>query len=275
MIRAREAGFEVEGDAHLVAGVPGPQRLGGQPVAEQLVMHHVQFGARADQAGGVPAGAVPEMGDHPGLVEGHPVPDPIPEPGLHRRGVVGERMRRAPYPPPALLLEALREIPVEERDERLDAGFQQPVHQPVVEVQTYLVDQTPPLWHHPGPGHREPVGRQSQILHDPDVFPPPVVVVAGHITRVAVQNPPGSPAETVPDALRSPVLGHRSLDLVRGRGHPPEKTVGERPGHEPSTAPSRPSSVRTPCTGPAVLERLATSKVPPAGTRTGSSPKLR
>ena len=164
---------------------------------------------------------------------------------------------------------------MEQGEERLYTSFQQPVHQPVVEVQAGLVDGTPTLWHHPGPRRREAIGRQSKVLHDPDVVAPPVVVIAGHITGVAVEHPSGDPAETVPNALRPAVLGHRSLDLVGGRGRAPQEIVGEPPGHVPSTAPSRLSSARTPSTGPLAPERVAASKVPSAGTRTGSSPKLR
>ena len=179
MIRARDAGLQVEGDTHFVAGVSGPQRLGCQAMSEQLVMDYVELRARADQAGGVLAGAVAEVRHHPGLVEGQPVSHAVPEPGFHGGGVVGERVRSSPHPPSALILEALGEIPVEQGEERLYARFQQPVHQLVVEVQPGLVDGTPTLRYHPGPRYREAVGRQPQVLHDPDVVAPSVVVIAG------------------------------------------------------------------------------------------------
>ena len=201
--------------------------------------------------------------------------DPIPQPGLHCGRVVSERMRRPPHSPPAFVLEALREIPVEQGEERLYTRFQQPVHQPVVEVQAGLVDRASALGHHPGPRHREAIGRQSQVLHDPDVVAPSVVVIAGHVARVAVEDAAGNPAETVPHTLRPAALECRSLDLVGGGGGTPQETVGEPPAHEPSTAPSRPSSIRTPSTGPLPADWVATSRVPSAGTRTGSSPKLR
>ena len=220
-------------------------------------------------------GAVAEVRHHPGLVDGQPVAHAVPEPGFHGRGVVGEGVCRPTYPPPALILEALREVPVEQGEERLYARVQQPVHEPVVEVQAGLVDRTPSLRHHPGPRHRESIGGQPQVLHDPDVVAPSVVVIAGNITGVAVEHPSGNPAETVPYALRPPVLGHRSLDLVGGRSRAPQETDREPPGHEPSTAPSRPSRARTPSTGPLTPGRVATSRVPSAGTRTDSSPKLR
>ncbi len=108
-------------------------------------MDHIEFGARVDQPGSVLTGPVAEVGHHPRLVEGKPVPDPVPEPGFHRCCVVSERMCRVPDSPTSGVFDALRMVPVVQSDERLDTRLQEPVHQPVVEVQTRLVGGTAPF----------------------------------------------------------------------------------------------------------------------------------
>ena len=45
MVGARNLGFEVEGDTDLRTRIPGAQCLHRQPMPEELVMDHVEFGA--------------------------------------------------------------------------------------------------------------------------------------------------------------------------------------------------------------------------------------
>ena len=73
--------------------------------------------------------AVPEPRDHPRLVLRDPVPDAVAERAAHDVDVLGERLDRVAGRPAAAVLERLREVPVVERDVRLDAAREQLVDQ--------------------------------------------------------------------------------------------------------------------------------------------------
>src|SRR2546427_5323677 len=98
-----------------------------------------------------------------GLVQGHPVTDPVAETARDDVGVPAERgygLRRGPAAP---LLERLREVPVVERDERTDAFAEQLVDEPVVEGEPRLVHRTAPVRYHPRPADREAIAVAPEI----------------------------------------------------------------------------------------------------------------
>jgi hypothetical protein len=73
------------------------------------------------------------------LVDGEEVPDPVAQLLGDVAGVVGEPQRDFARLPPPLVLEHLRQVPVIERGERLDARRQKLVDQTVVEVDALRV----------------------------------------------------------------------------------------------------------------------------------------
>ena len=81
------------------------------------------------------AHAVAEPGDHPRLVLRDPVADTIAQRVGHDLDVLGEGVHGLAHRPAPAVLERLRQIPVIERDERLDPVGEQLVHEPVVEVE--------------------------------------------------------------------------------------------------------------------------------------------
>ena len=93
---------------------------------------------RSVQAGRHPAFQVADPGRAERLVEGRPVLDPVAEALGDDGGVRGEVLGGVARRPAAPVLERLRQVPVVERDERGDAGLQQAVDQPVVEVEPGL-----------------------------------------------------------------------------------------------------------------------------------------
>jgi len=88
------------------------------------------FGAEM-KAGGVLAGlvALDDEGAH--LVHGH---DALAAVGELAGGVAGEELGRVAILPSAVVLERLRQVPVVERAEGLDAGRKQGIEQALVEV---------------------------------------------------------------------------------------------------------------------------------------------
>lgn len=181
-----------------------------------------------------PALQVTDPGRAQRLVQRRPVLHPVAEALHHVGGVRREVLRGLPYGPAAPVLEPLRQVPVVEGGERGDAGLQQTVHEPVVEVQPRLVDRPVAARHDARPGDREAVRVRAELLDQADVLGNPVVVVTGHIARVAVVDRAGGVRERVPDRGGAAVLGHGSLDLVRGGGDAPGEVrrEGVQVGHE-------------------------------------------
>src|SRR5439155_21469600 len=117
---------------------------------------------------------------------------------------------------PAAVLQRLRQVPVVEGGVGADAGVEQAVDEPVVEVQAGGVNRAGTVGQDARPGDGEPVRVDAEAPHHRDVLRPAVVVVAGHVAGVAVVDGAGYAAERVPDGRSPAVLGHRALDLVRG-----------------------------------------------------------
>ena len=117
--------------------------------------------------------------------------DPIAEGGGHDVGVLGEVVRRRPLRPAALVLQHLGQVPVVQRDVRLDPGGEQLVDEPVVEVEARRGDVTATVGDHPRPGDREPVGAEAEFAHQPDVGRGMLVVAAGDVAVAAVEDRPG------------------------------------------------------------------------------------
>ena len=115
-----------------------------------------------------------------------------------------------------------------QRGDRLDAGLQQRVHQPGVEVDALGVERPGPARLDPRPGHREPVGLQAEVLDQRDVLGPPVVVIVGDVAGVAVQHLARGPAEGVPDG-RSRGRPRRSAPSIwyDAVADPQRKSVGK------------------------------------------------
>jgi hypothetical protein len=66
------------------------------------------------------AAGVAEERRAPGLVQGGPVPDAVAQPVVHGGGVFGEPLGGVAYRPAAGVLQHLRQVPVVDRDPRLD-----------------------------------------------------------------------------------------------------------------------------------------------------------
>src|SRR4249920_594139 len=113
---------------------------------EQKVMRSAQRRGRLVAARRVPAGAVTEEGRAPRLVHGRPDGDTIRERVVHELRIIGESVGSVAGGPPARVLERLREIPVIESEYRCDAGGEQFVDEPAVEVEARLVGGAAAIW---------------------------------------------------------------------------------------------------------------------------------
>ena len=231
---------EVGRDAD-VGRAPGAQRVDGETVREQRVVGGVHGGDVVLAAGCVHAGGVAEKRHAPRLVDRDPAAHPVAERVVDERGVLGQAVGGLALRPAARVLEHLRQVPVVQRRPRLDAAFQQPVDEAVVERDAARVERAAAGGLHPWPGDREAVGVDAQPLQQVEVLARAVVVVARDVAAVSLDDAAVA-AERVPDRRRPAVEVRRALDLVRGGRHAPDEVRGEHPRMRriphPLTAPS-------------------------------------
>ena len=194
-------------------------------MGEGHVVHRLGGGAQIGEAGGVVADVVAEPGHAPGLVDRGGGPEPVAQPPAHQVGELGEALGRLAHGPAAAPAQPLGQLPVVERRHRLQPPLQHPVDQPVVEVDAFPVD-LHAVGHHPRPGRREAVGVEARVAHQVEVRLPAVVVVAGDLPVLAVDDVAGDLGEGVPVGAAGPAVG-MALDLVGGGGGGEEEALGE------------------------------------------------
>jgi hypothetical protein len=114
------------------------------------------------------------------------------------------------------LVEASRQIPVEQRDEGGDAGLQEVVNELDVVVDALLVD-----WviaaakrNDSGPRQGEAVGVGADGLQELDILFCSVVRIASNSTRASIGNLAGNGAEIIPNGRATTILLGSTFDLV-------------------------------------------------------------
>ena len=157
------------------------------------------------------------------LIEGKIVPHPPLKVRGHRGGIPGEGFCRISIQPAALVLQGLRQIPVVERDIRLDPCRKQRIDQPVIPCKARRVDYSCALWEDARPGNREPVRLQMHLFQQCNILCPAMVAVAGDVPGIAVPCFARHMAEGIPDGQPPAILLHCALDLIGcGRRAPDE-----------------------------------------------------
>ena len=144
------------------------------------------------------------------------------------RGVLGEAGDDLAVRPAAGILERLRQVPVEQRQPRLDPPLEQPVDEPIVEVEALRVRRAAAGGLDPRPRDAEPIGAAGPSRgHQVEVLRP--VGGSGRRRRRRCRRPrscPGVCAVRVPDARPASVGVDGALDLVRGGGGTPGEARG-------------------------------------------------
>jgi hypothetical protein len=72
--------------------------------------------------------------------------------------------------------------------------------------------------------------------HQGNVFPPAVVVIAGHIAGIAVDDVAGGVGESIPDGGTFAGLVPGPFNLVGGSGGTPQEIFGKSNGHSNKTS---------------------------------------
>ena len=114
-VREAEGGADAQIPAHRLHGAER------QAVGAIHRMHRAQEVGQAATARCVDSHQVPARGEDVGLVEDHPVRDPVAQGSCHPLRVVGEAARQVALGPAAGVLQGLGQVPVVERREGPDA----------------------------------------------------------------------------------------------------------------------------------------------------------
>ena len=180
----RDGQVERDPDLPVVAGLAvGPNRLA---VRQQRVVDCAERGRPVADTGSLDPVGVAEDARHPRLVVGDPGGHDVAEGVEDDPGVLGEALDDVARCPAALVLERLRQVPVVQRRQGLDAALEHSLDERTVEVEAALVGRPAARRLDPWPGDREAVALEPERAHQVEVVPPPVVVLAGRIARVAV-----------------------------------------------------------------------------------------
>ena len=214
---------EVQHDAQLRGGALRAQRLQRQAVAQQQVVRDLDRDAARLDARREVALVVAQHRDDPGLVVRRDRGHAVAEAALHAQRVVDEVVHRLARIPAALVLQRLRQVPVVERQVRLESARQQAVDEAVVERQPLLVPGALAQRLHARPRDREAVEVDAQAGDQVEVGIEPVVVVAGDVAVAGVGDHAGHAAEAVPDRFALAVLEGGALDLEGTGGHAPRE----------------------------------------------------
>jgi hypothetical protein len=213
-IRGRVNARLILSDADVQGGTGGAQRLGGQAGGNEQMMGNPQGEGRIPSPRGMGSDGVAQVHHDPRFVDRDLEAHAVAEASGRHAGIVGKCVARIAVGPTPSLLKSLRKVPGVERGKWLNVGCPQCIHQLVVEVETRVIAETAAGGQDPRPGNGETVGLEAQAAHERDVRLPPVVVIAGDLSRLAVGDAPRLLREEVPDRLALSVGVPGTLDLI-------------------------------------------------------------
>src|SRR5271168_1624827 len=95
-----------------------------------------------------------------------------------------------------------------------NAARHEPIDQAIVKIEALCRDGPGTGRQDTWPSCRETVSVETALREQIHVLAPTMIMVAGHVARVAVFHPPRRVAKNVPDALAAAVGIDRSLDLI-------------------------------------------------------------
>ena len=107
---------------------------------------------------------------------------------------------------------------------------QQRIHQPIIKVESRLIDGPSTLGQDARPRNRKTIGTDVHARHQCHILGHAVIVVGSHRPRFAVIHFAWRGGKLIPDGRSSPVFGHCSFNLVGRGSSTPEKVARERCG---------------------------------------------
>ena len=125
------------------------------------------------------------------------------------------------------VLERLRQVPMIQGDERLDAVRQQFIQQPVIEIEALGIWRIRSIRKYPRPRDRKSIGPYPQFLDQPNVFFVPMIVVVGTVSIAMIADLARCMSKGIPDRTTPAVFTDGAFDLKRGSGGAPYEAARE------------------------------------------------
>ena len=163
------------------------------------------------------------MAGTPGLVDGEPIFNPVTKVAGNHTSVLSKGIHCRSIQPG--IFQRGRQIPMIEGCHGCDPGFQQTVHQPAVEIQPGRVDPAPTFRQNTRPTKRKTVIWITQRLHDLDVFLPTMVVVAGDISGITIQDFSWCMRKDIPNGFALAIFVDCPFNLIRSSGCSPHEVI--------------------------------------------------
>ena len=164
------------------------------------------------------------------LVEDDVALEPIAQPVDQGGGIVGEAQGGVAVRPATLVLQTLRQVPVEQGGVGRHTLGQQGIDHAGIVVQPRWIDRPLPAGQDPRPADREPIGVQPRCCDQIDIFGVAAIAVGGDTGVGAVDHLAGQLLEPVPNAGPASIGGLSALGLESGRGHAPHEVLGKLSG---------------------------------------------
>ena len=168
------------------------------------------------------------------LVEGKEMVNFISQPFRHNTDIFFKPNGTFRVEPAAPFIEGIGVIPVKQGGIRSDAGLQKLFCKFLIKLHTLFIDSACSLRQDPGPADGETIGLYAQLLHQSHILPETMVMIAGHISRMALKNRTGPPTEHIPYGEALSIFISRPFNLIRSGGRPPDKILWKSHMHNSS-----------------------------------------
>lgn len=112
----------------------------------------------------------------------------------------------------------------------LDAARLAAIDEAVVEIQPLLVDRPETIRNDARPGDGETIGLDTHVLDEIEILLPAIIMIAGNIAIVTLEDMARHIAEGVPDGGLAAIRLRGAFDLERGGRDAEQEIAGETGG---------------------------------------------
>ena len=155
--------------------------------------------------------------------------DAVAKLGDYVAGVIGKGTCCIARLPAAFVLQGLRQIPMVECQEGLNAGSKEFINQATVEIHSFWVRMASTRRKNPRPRYGETIRGRAEVLHQLHIILVKMIMVVCDVAVVPVPDLAGRRRVSIPNGGATTVLLHGPLDLIGGRSDTPMKTF-RKPG---------------------------------------------
>lgn len=160
-----------------------------------------------------------------------PILHPIPIRPKHNPRMLNKILHNPLAQPPSIaILQVQRQIPMIQRNSRLQSKLQARINNIRIMRQTFRIHLPSAPRHDTTPANTERVRIRPQSRHARNVLLVQEVVVVHHVRGTVVDNIARDAGEFIPNRRATAFGFHGAFDLVARAGEAPEEVFGEGPG---------------------------------------------